>query len=386
MSRITITREQLYEQVWSRPMVQLSKSYGLSDVGLAKLCRRHRIPPPPRGYWAKIQAGQHPARTPLPKCESPVEIVIDRAEEKDMTHSEMGPEMQALAQSELQREPIVVASSLRGAHPLITAAQDELEQTHRDNNGILTCAQPSSLSISVSKPQVRRSLLIVDALLKALQARDYQVAAGPKVTIFGQCVSFAICESLATEHEQPPEHDLTGRYEFGHSRFTSRKVPTGKLTLSIPEAEQYWVSGCRRQWRDGKKQQLENILNQVIVGLAEVAFCLREHARELEQRRLAEVEAAKKRQEIAQRRAELKAQQQAEQSRLDVLIQQADAYRRSHEIRQLVTAVRDAHGSTIGRLEEWCLWAFIHGDRLDPTKELPSWVLDEILPEEPRRW
>ena len=128
------------------------------------------------------------------------------------------------------------------------------------------------------------------------------------------------------------------------------------------------------------------MLNQVIIGLAEVAFCLREHSRQMEQQRLAEVEAAKKRQEIAQRRAELKAQQQAEQSRLDVLIQQTDAYRRSHEIRQLVKAVRDAHGSNIGRLEEWCLWALMHADRLDPTKESPSCVLDEILPEEPRRW
>ena len=96
MSRIKITREQLYEQVWARPMVQLSKSYGFSDVGLAKLCKRHRVPLPPRGYWAKVQAGQHPARTPLPKFESPAEIVIYRDEEKAMAHSEMGPEMQVL--------------------------------------------------------------------------------------------------------------------------------------------------------------------------------------------------------------------------------------------------------------------------------------------------
>ena len=111
----------------------------------------------------------------------------------------------------MQREPIVVAASLRGAHPLITAAQAELEQSRRDENGILTCAQPCSLNICVSKSQVRRSLLIVDALLKALQARDYQVAAGPKVTIFGQCVS--VCGLRITRHrgrEQPQEHDLGG--------------------------------------------------------------------------------------------------------------------------------------------------------------------------------
>lgn len=36
----TVTREQLYEQVWEMPMSQLAKEYGLSDVGLAKICKK----------------------------------------------------------------------------------------------------------------------------------------------------------------------------------------------------------------------------------------------------------------------------------------------------------------------------------------------------------
>ena len=54
----TITRKQLYEKVWSTPMTAISKEYGLSDVGMAKLCKRHDIPRPPRGYWAQVQHGQ----------------------------------------------------------------------------------------------------------------------------------------------------------------------------------------------------------------------------------------------------------------------------------------------------------------------------------------
>ncbi len=34
------TREELYEQVWSAPMQTLALGYGLSDVGLAKTCKR----------------------------------------------------------------------------------------------------------------------------------------------------------------------------------------------------------------------------------------------------------------------------------------------------------------------------------------------------------
>ena len=56
---IAISRKDLYERVWAEPIQKVSKDYGLSDVGLAKICRRYNIPiPPPRGYWAKKQAGK----------------------------------------------------------------------------------------------------------------------------------------------------------------------------------------------------------------------------------------------------------------------------------------------------------------------------------------
>src|SRR5579863_3917199 len=63
---ITLTREELYEKVWSTPMQKLAAEFGLSDVGLAKRCRRHRIPVPPRGHWARLQAGQDVEQPPLP--------------------------------------------------------------------------------------------------------------------------------------------------------------------------------------------------------------------------------------------------------------------------------------------------------------------------------
>ncbi len=47
-----ITRSELYNQVWNVPITKLSKQYGLSDVGLAKICKKHNIPRPPKGYWA----------------------------------------------------------------------------------------------------------------------------------------------------------------------------------------------------------------------------------------------------------------------------------------------------------------------------------------------
>lgn len=47
---VKVTRRELYDQIWSSPMSHVSKSYGLSDVDLAKLCVDFAIPRPPRGF------------------------------------------------------------------------------------------------------------------------------------------------------------------------------------------------------------------------------------------------------------------------------------------------------------------------------------------------
>ncbi len=60
----TVTREVLYEQVWSKPMTKLATEYGVSDVALAKICRRLDIPLPMRGYWNKLQLGKKVASRP----------------------------------------------------------------------------------------------------------------------------------------------------------------------------------------------------------------------------------------------------------------------------------------------------------------------------------
>lgn len=53
---ITLTREELFEQVWSKPVRQIAAELGISDVGLAKSCRRSGIPLPRQGYWVAMSA------------------------------------------------------------------------------------------------------------------------------------------------------------------------------------------------------------------------------------------------------------------------------------------------------------------------------------------
>src|SRR4029077_1400253 len=56
-TRIRLTRAELYEKVWATPMRTLAQEFRMSDVGLAKDCRKHNIPVPPVGYWRRKETG-----------------------------------------------------------------------------------------------------------------------------------------------------------------------------------------------------------------------------------------------------------------------------------------------------------------------------------------
>ncbi|MES2299468.1 MAG: hypothetical protein V4582_20695 [Pseudomonadota bacterium] len=56
--KTSFEREKLFDEVWAMPVTKLAKGYGLSDVGLRKICVALDVPLPPRGYWAKLAAGK----------------------------------------------------------------------------------------------------------------------------------------------------------------------------------------------------------------------------------------------------------------------------------------------------------------------------------------
>ncbi len=63
MTPVILTRRALYDLVWSKPLRDVAADLGISDVGLAKVCARHRVPRPEQGYWNKIHAGKPAKRS-----------------------------------------------------------------------------------------------------------------------------------------------------------------------------------------------------------------------------------------------------------------------------------------------------------------------------------
>ena len=121
-------------------------------------------------------------------------------------------------------------------------------------------------------------------LKKGERVLDVGCGAGLAVQILDVRVRFNISEALDTQREQPKDHDLDGYYEFGHSRFNTKRVPSGRLTLHITDADAYWANGCRKSWRDSEKQRIEDRLNRFVAGLVSFAARKKEHDAE-EQRR-----------------------------------------------------------------------------------------------------
>ena len=61
-----MTRSQLFELVWSAPLTAVARQFEISDVALKKTCAKFDIPVPPRGHWAKLQAGEPTIKVALP--------------------------------------------------------------------------------------------------------------------------------------------------------------------------------------------------------------------------------------------------------------------------------------------------------------------------------
>jgi len=61
-------RKELYDLVWAQPVTKVAKQFGVSDVAIAKACRKLKVPLPGRGYWARKQNGYAVQTVPLPKA------------------------------------------------------------------------------------------------------------------------------------------------------------------------------------------------------------------------------------------------------------------------------------------------------------------------------
>jgi hypothetical protein len=181
---ITLSRSKLYGLVWTTPVTELAKQFGISDVALAKRCRAINIPLPPRGYWARVAAGQTPRRPPLP----PFGVERRRAgralppPEPEITF-DPGRKTSTSAGDELELPTITVTATTdltsacdlvkRTARHLKHPRRAELKFTRGEAHGPI-------LRLHVAPASLDRALLLADSFLKAVVEQGWAPMPAPE--------------------------------------------------------------------------------------------------------------------------------------------------------------------------------------------------------------
>jgi hypothetical protein len=387
MADIHLSRKELYDQVWKTSMVKLAKQYGLSDVGLAKICKKHNIPRPTLGYWAKKYAGHNVHPIPLPAGDD-VTIVISPNPYNQNNLKSRNTSFDKHPYK-LNNEPITVPDRLSDPHPLIRQSSEILNASKVDEFGIITPSKKGCLDIKVSTDSLRRALRIMDTVIKVLEKQGYKVYLSEghtKVEILDAVILFGIKEKLIKKEKRPAEHNLKGRYEFGHSFLLESREPSGDLGLIIHDVENFYADRCRKTWNDGVKSKLESHIGSFIEGLVTVAMAKKERDREREEERLRQIERQRQIEANRQMMADLRKRYLEEKKRVTGLISDAENWKRSKTVREFIEEVKIRAGSGVlidlqeKPMEDWLKWACDQADRLDPFTESPPSILDQECP------
>jgi hypothetical protein len=266
---ITLTRKELYDLVWSEPMTKLADKFGLSDVGLKKKCCKHNIPVPPRGYWARKQAGQKPAVTPLPKG-FPLDTELTLYRNPMHGVNSPRPKENRIRTKEIEKR-IALSTQSKLPHPLIEQTRRILKSCAPNKDSVLDTPNQICLDLQVSPYSLERALAVMNSIIKALEELGHAVLItdkGTSTVVSGVEIRFSITEELKRRHIEPQEHSLEGYYRFGHSLFSENRVPTGNLCLTIHPPS--WTNS-RQNWRDTETQKLEDSVTSFIKGLLSIA-------------------------------------------------------------------------------------------------------------------
>jgi hypothetical protein len=237
MQEITLTREELYNLVWSTPARTLIKNYDISDNAFRKTCMRLSIPTPKAGYWENLRLGKSPDRFKLPE---------NYTGEPKVTFT------LSLAETPHKPKDKVVPDKLIRPHRLIVDCREYMTREKQPYHGVI-CAPGDYLDINASAPNIARALRFMDALIKRLEEWGHQIeiettgyGQGTYAVVSGEKVKFRLREKTAMR-------SYTG--EYGSTEY----VPTGQFYLKLGRYSDY-------EWKDGSKL-LEERLPEIVARI-----------------------------------------------------------------------------------------------------------------------
>lgn len=369
-------RAQLLDEVWAEPVSVVAPRYGLSDVGLKKLCARLQVPTPTRGHWAKVKAGRR--IPPKPKLKE------FKGDSRHLLKPHISPVIRAkeqvLEDKRLQavtiyeQDPanrIIVPGRVTRWHPLVAATRDAFHKIHKDSRGFPLPGK--GLDIAVSVEQQSRALRIAHALVRALEARGFRLLEGRRnleVEMYGVRLPLSIVEPSTRSDYVPTDAEKAAKARGGWSywpRYTF--TPSGRLEVRGDGSYGSTV-------RDGIRQAVEEQLNKLMVLMARRAIGILRFREEMA--RAEAVRQARRLEVLAQ-----KAAQDAEKEKLETLRAAARRWQEAQLIRAYLDELQQGAQSSEGGLSDaqidYLRWGRAKADWLDPLINEPDPILDQVV-------
>lgn len=293
---IIFERQKLFDEVWDTPVSRLAKAYEISDVGLRKICVSLDIPIPPRGYWAKLAAGQKNRKPTLHS--TPGQTTYVHKKYKPTTDEFL--DSRVAEARVLSPAPVLENQTLQFQAPyphelhrqtmLILKAM----KTVKIQDGAYSIHGVTWADISVSEGLKERTFMIIDIFARALENLDgkfdnSQTAPSPLprgvrrntsvkrngFSLHGQEFFLRIREKITQELIPPPvvkptqkPHRATSpSWTFQPPEY--RYIPTGKLEVAILDASSYYE---RYKISDSPKGTIEDKTRGMLQSLEEAAL------------------------------------------------------------------------------------------------------------------
>ncbi len=381
-------REKLYEQVWSQPVIQVAKLYGVSNVAIKKICKAMNIPTPPNGYWARIRNGYKVNKEPLPPAKKGQNIKYG-----------IDPSTNNLENIEsLSFLGIEEHKTLHEVIRLLKIAEDDfcyeiLEHQKRvdewnSNNASmegfkssyreyrLFRAYDSSgnyhtqplLAGVLSKNGLNRAYKIINALIMGMKMLGYSVNDDMSFQIRGEKVEFYIYEkqSYFKHVITPKEKKILEKYEKDRIRNPYTQEPYIPKEDYLFNGELLFRAKKYSYIKDKSGDPIEEHLFEMFMQLIQKSEIIRK-------KRLAEEEKERKRIEEKRLRDLPITTYNSEVDDLKGLLNYANDFDIARRIRRFVNHLEESRNTTENA--EFISWAREKADWYDPTISR----MDEIL-------
>ena len=350
---IEMTRQQLYDLVWSRCMGDVAASIPMAHVSLKKLCAKHQVPVPPLGHWRKSPARQAADKVPLPLSMGEQRIWVRRFLQWRPTD----PLLRERTNTNFRSEELAPDVDNVHWHACTKKTKSALAQALPDRSGALKAEGVGVASVKVAPETVPRALAVLDDLIRAVENRGHSVAMqtspAAMLLINSALVPVAIFEKFVRNHEAADAAELQRRrrYERKYPKFFRRMDleggwthrPTGRLTIILSNGYEH---GLPNRWADGASHLVESRVNEVAAAAVAHAHAITVRHQKIEAR-------------TAERReAEQQVQQPDQQSRrVAFLRERAAMFEEADRLGRFLQHVRHTSDCPSAQMYEFLKWA-----------------------------